>query len=225
MESKAFNADTYNFLVELSLNNHKPFFEANRERYIENVKEPMLALAEALAPTMARIDPDFDLRPARVLSRIYRDARRTHGKDPYRDHAWLSYKHTGRSTSESFSMYVAIEPTGYSYGMGCYAPLKSLTGPMRAHMLANPATFLRLVQAPGMRRFLLEEDSYKRDLFPQAPAELKPYLNLRRFSWYWFNADLQPTMGGDAFVKEIQSAMLDMAPLYQFMTFPLSFTP
>ncbi len=218
MKFRGFNEDTYRFLIELSLNNNKLFFDANKQRYIDNVKTPMLALAEDLQPTMLRIDPDFNLKPSSVVSRIYRDARRTHGKEPYRDHAWLGFKHPQDAVSDCFSMYFEIEPSGYGYGMGCYAATPALMRPVREHMLADPAGFLALAESPKLSRFQVVGESYKRDHFPDAPEALKPYLNRKGFSWCYFHADTRPTMDASAFFEEIKTAMLDMAALYQFIT-------
>ncbi len=223
MEFKGFDPDTYRFLIELSLNNNKLFFEANKQRYLDHVKAPMTALAKELLPTMLKIDPEFNTNLGSIQSRIYRDARRTHGADPYRDHAWLGFKHPQAMTSECFSMYFEIEPSGYGYGMGCYAPSSALLQPIRAHMAADPQTFLNLATAPGLSRFTVVGEMYKKDHYPSAPDALKPYINRRKLSWCYFNPDLRPTMDGEAFFQEIKNAMLDMAALYQFITLPLLF--
>ena len=40
--------EMYHFFWELAFNNNPEFFEANRGRYVREVKEPLTALAEAL---------------------------------------------------------------------------------------------------------------------------------------------------------------------------------
>ena len=221
MEFKGFNEESFRFLTELGFNNNKTFFEANKQRYIDHVKTPMTALAEAIMPTMLHIDPDFNPKLSQVVSRIYRDARRTHGIDPYRNHAWLGFKHPQANVSDAFSMFFEIEPTGYGYGMGCYAPTAAVMRPIHERILADPARFLSLAHAPGMERFALEGELYKKDRCPQADEALKPYLNRRSLSWCFYSGELGRLTDGEAFLQELKTAMLDLAALYQYMSFSL----
>lgn len=217
MEFKGFTPDSYRFLTELGFENSKPFFEANRERYVEGVQKPMRALCAALAPTVLHIDPALNCNPATVVSRIYRDARRTGGRAPYRDNAWLSFRRASKAVSETFCLYFEIELTGYGYGMGSWGSNPELLASMRARMLADPAGFLSLAQALEARGFVATGEAYKRDHFPTAPAPLRPYLNQRGLSWCYFNADLSRTMDGNALFQEVNEAFWAMEGLYCFL--------
>ncbi len=221
MEFKGFTPDTYRFLIELSLNNNKLFFDANKQRYIDNVKTPMTALATELMPVMLGIDPDFNTKMNSIVSRIYRDARRTHGRDPYRDHAWLSFKHPQRDNSEGFCMYFGIEPSSYSYGMGIYAPTPAMLQPMRERIMADPERFLDLVNAPALSRYTIEGELYKKDHFPAEREAIKPYLNRRGLSWCYSSSDIRSSFDAEALFNEIKTAVTGMAALYQFLTFSL----
>lgn len=218
MEFQGFTPDTYRFLMELGFQNEKPFFEANRARYTAGVQEPLRALAAALMPTLLRIDPLFNPDPKRAVSRIYRDARRTHGLAPYRDHAWLSFKHMDSHIAETFCIYFEIQPDGYGYGMGSYGASAEVMEPIRARMLADPARFLALSENPALEAYTVTGDMYKRDRYPLAPAELKPYLNRKSLSWCYFNTDLRRTYDGAALFAETETAMRNMAAMYQFLT-------
>lgn len=224
MKFKGFNEDSFKFLTELGFNNNKSFFDANKQRYLDNVKAPLTALAEEIMPTMLKIDPDFNPRIPQVVSRIYRDARRTHGIDPYRNHAWLGFKHPQASVSDAFSMYFEIQPEGYGYGMGCYAPTAAVMRPIHERIMADPATFLSLARDPRLQRFFIEGNSYKKDHFPQADEALKPYLNRRSLSWCFFSEEVDRLMDGEAFLEELKTAMTDLAALYQYMSFSLEFS-
>lgn len=218
MEFQGFTPDTYRFLMELGFQNEKPFFEANRARYVEGVQKPMQALAAALMPTMLRIDPRFNPDPKRAVSRIYRDARRTHGLAPYRNHAWLGFKPMGSSVAEAFSLYFEIEPDGYGYGMGTYGASAEVMAPLRARILADPARFLALAEGEALSAHTVEGDTYKRDRYPEAPAALKPYLNRKSLSWCYFCRDVSHTYDGAAFFAQLDAAMRGMAAMYQFLT-------
>ena len=46
-----FSAETFRFLLEIGFNNNADWFEANRKRYEQFVRDPMRRLAAALMPT------------------------------------------------------------------------------------------------------------------------------------------------------------------------------
>ena len=101
--------DTYNFFWEIAFQNNQSFFHANRERFRNSVQRPLLQLASDLAPYALDIDPDFQVRPSSVVSRIRRDTRYSKDKSPFRDHMWLGYKYPSSYTSENFVVYVEFE--------------------------------------------------------------------------------------------------------------------
>lgn len=213
---EGFNEDTYKFLVELAFNNNKEFFDANRGRYKKNVQEPLRALAEELLPLALLIDPAFDTRMSTIISRIHRDTRFTKEKHPYRDHAWLAFRRPGKRLSESFLIYVEIGPRGYGYGLGMHESNQLLMTEVRKRILADPSGFLSLAQAPSLSNYSLEGELYKRDRFPNAPEELKPYLNRKSLSWCYTCDKLTPTLK-PGLLDEAKEALKTLAPLYRYV--------
>ncbi len=212
-----FTPDTYMFLMEIGFNNEKSFYYANKERYYASVKQPLERLAMELEPVMRDIDPEFNLRPTSVISRIYRDTRYTKNKLPYRDHAWLGYKYEGNRVSESFSMYFEIDTQGYGYGMGMYGGNPELMGALRSRAYADSQGFLALAEAPALSRYRVEGDAYKRDHMPDAQEALKPYLNRKGLSWCFYSNELSRTMQPEL-ADEVINAMRELAPMYRYVT-------
>ncbi len=58
-----FSPQMFTFLEELKANNNKEWFEANRHRYLEFVREPMLAFITAFRPRLAAISPFLTADP------------------------------------------------------------------------------------------------------------------------------------------------------------------
>ena len=72
------------FLQELSENNNKPWFEANKKRYLE-AKAKMEQLAVELVAAIRRFDDTIGpLSPKDCTWRIYRDVRFSKDKRPYK---------------------------------------------------------------------------------------------------------------------------------------------
>ncbi len=92
MTFQGYTEDTRAFFMALRFNNNREFFLNNREWYLRSVREPSLALVEALAPAVEQIDPGIETRSQRALARINRDTRFSRDKSPYRDHVWISFR-------------------------------------------------------------------------------------------------------------------------------------
>jgi uncharacterized protein (TIGR02453 family) len=84
----AFSKETVRFLAGLQAHNKKEWFEAHRQDYEEHFLAPARSFVEALAPKLAKIDPDIHAE-AKVngsIMRINRDVRFSKDKSPYKDH-------------------------------------------------------------------------------------------------------------------------------------------
>jgi len=67
--------ETYDFLAELEKNNSKVWFDENRKRYEQFVRQPIKSLAEALDDPVSLIMTEFDGKSK--ISRINNDIRFT----------------------------------------------------------------------------------------------------------------------------------------------------
>ena len=54
------------------------------------------------------------------ISRIYRDARRLHGRGPYKDHLWFSLRPERDAWTHRPVFWFEVAPEGWSYGVGCW---------------------------------------------------------------------------------------------------------
>ncbi len=80
-----FEPSIFEYLRELKNNNERPWFQANKARYEDELRGPMLRFIEELAPHLEKISVHFmaDARPVGgSLFRIYRDTRFSKDKTP-----------------------------------------------------------------------------------------------------------------------------------------------
>ena len=211
------NEDTYQFFWEIAFNNEASFFEANRERYRKNVYEPLKQLAIELTPTAQAIDPDLNVRPSSVISRIRRDTRYSHDKTMYRDHAWLGFRRPGSMLSESLVVYAEFEREGYGYGMGMYGANPALMREIRPRILAKPNKFLELVSDPAFTsHFTVEGDLFKRPRITDAPEGVLPYLNRKGLSFCFSSPNLKKTLSPEI-AEEIIEGFRLLKPVYRLL--------
>ena len=104
-----FRPALFDFLRELSQHNDREWFAANKPRFEREVKAPLLAFVEALAPHLARIDPQASC-DARSVFRIYRDTRFSADKSPYKTHIGAHFRHSLGGDVHTPGFYLHLEP-------------------------------------------------------------------------------------------------------------------
>ena len=210
-----FGPELIPFFLDLRFHNDRSFMEANRERYYREVRDPFYRFIEALAPAMLKIDPDFETRPHKCLSRINRDIRFSRDKSPYRDHLWLAFR---RSAAEKDGMpfyWAEIGPEWVNWGLGVWGENRELMDAMRRRMLAHPEDYLRILPILKRRGFTLSGAEWKKMPVPEeVPAELKPWY-LKREIYAEKNGVSQSVIFQSDFADRVARDFTALAPLYQ----------
>ncbi len=136
-----FTSETFRFLSDLAANNDRAWFEDNRARYDEFVKEPALEFIEMFGPMLESISPRF-LAVAKVqggsLFRIHRDTRFSKDKTPYKVNTGMQFRHERGKDAHAPGFYVHLEPGSSFWGVGMWRPQTAVAGQIRAYMAAHP---------------------------------------------------------------------------------------
>lgn len=213
---QGYTDETFEFFMAIRFNNNRDFFQGNRDWYLRAVREPSLALAEALAPAVEMLDEDLERRPNRVVSRINRDIRFSHDKSPYRDYIWLAFRRPGEERKTTLGVYFDISDTGASYGMGFYDENRPLMNALRRRLLTEPETFLNLWR-PIRDEFPLYVKSMKRMAIPEAlHPELAAWYPAKGFYLEKEISDFD-LIKSPRLVDEIISGYQKLSPLYQYI--------
>lgn len=172
---QGFTEDALTFFAALRMNNNREFFEENRAVYEGSVRAPLVALAEALAPTVTKIDPQLDPRPARTVSRIHRDLRFRHDKTPYRDYMWIGFRRVGEARMETCGFYFDMSDTSVNWGCGYYNMQPETMQNLRRKLREEPKRILKILQEPGFAKtYEVKGDAYVRQ--HQPPEGMDPLL-------------------------------------------------
>ncbi len=119
-----FSPQLFTFLEELKANNNRDWFEANRHRYLEFMREPMLAFIAAFRPRLANVSPYLiaDPKPnGGSMLRLYRDLRFSKSKDPYKAMAAAYFWHqSGKENTPG--IYLHLDPEHCFLGIGLWRP-------------------------------------------------------------------------------------------------------
>lgn len=153
-----FSPAALTFLRGLARNNRKEWFEANRERYEDEIKRPLLALIEEVDIRLAEFAPEI-IGSKKSLFRIHRDVRFSKDKRPYKTHAacWFYHRDAGRAVGENAAhggagFYFHFAPGEVFTGGGVWMPPRPVLLRIRDAIAESPETFTAIVKAPTFKR-------------------------------------------------------------------------
>ena len=155
------------FLEDLSDNNNRQWFQANKGRYEREVLEPCLAFIREFGPRLRRISRFFVASDERVggsLMRVYRDTRFGKDKTPYKTNVGIQFRHELGRDVHAPGFYVHIEPKEYFLALGMWRPDRDSLHQIRQAILERPEPWTRALRAKMLRQrqFVLVGDSLKR---------------------------------------------------------------
>ncbi|MCB0706846.1 MAG: DUF2461 domain-containing protein [Saprospiraceae bacterium] len=197
---------TLDFLLDLSNNNNRDWFQANKKRYESEVKKPIEAFTLELIQAIQAFDPEIQVEPKDVLFRIYRDTRFSNDKTPYKTHVGGLISKHGRRGKEHPGYYFHLEGGSLMLGGGAYFLEKDSLLKLRRAIAADPESFKKLVSDPAfVSKFgLVKGEEHKRipPEFKEAHA-VQPLIAKKQF--YYMN-EFSPEnalgKGGVAFCAE-----------------------
>lgn len=136
------------FLSDLSANNDRAWFEANRDRY-KHVKARMDEVAAEFIEAVAAFDPMVKgVKVKDATYRIYRDTRFTKDKSPYK--TWFGVYVCPRGKKSGFSgYYMHVEPDQNHYMLctGAYCPTSGEIKSVREEIMTEGDAFAQTIEA------------------------------------------------------------------------------
>lgn len=136
-----FSKGTLNFLDELAANNNRPWFEINKPRYEELVREPAMAFISEMGPVLEKFAPHFrtDLRKVGgSLMRVARDTRFSRNKSPFKTNIGIQFRHELGKDVHAPGFYVHIANDECFLAAGCWGPDAEALGQIRDLVAQKP---------------------------------------------------------------------------------------
>lgn len=138
MAKKAhFDNRLFGFIEELAAYNDRDWFQANKERYEDEVREPSLQFISDFGPKLRTISPHFNAIPKKVggsMFRINRDVRFSRDKSPYKTHVGIHFRHKQHKDAHAPGFYLHLEPSGCFIGLGIWHPDSAALKSIREHL-------------------------------------------------------------------------------------------
>ena len=190
MGTRYFSRGVFDFLKELEANNNKEWWEDNKDRYVNTIREPALDFIEEFGEKLKRISPHFvaDSRSnGGSLMRPYRDVRFSKDKTPYKTNVGIHFRHARGKDVHAPGFYVHLEVGQNFAGVGMWTPETPVARKIRQAINDDPAGWKKVAHAKAFDD-IWSLGGHDEDYLKRVPKELDqdhPYpddLRLKTFT-------------------------------------------
>ena len=140
-----FTKETLNLLKNLKNNNNREWFNENKPRYVEYVKEPFEVFIGDLIEAMNPYFESLPITPKDAIFRIYRDVRFSKDKTPYKTKVSAIISPGGRKNKIIPGIYLEITPEDMRIYSGLYQLDSKELFNVRSHISHNLDAFQNLI--------------------------------------------------------------------------------
>jgi len=147
-----FRPEALQFLVDLSANNERSWFQPRKADYERLLKEPLQALCLALAERFSTRSIPLSADPKRSPFRIYRDVRFSKDKSPYKTNIGAEFPWIGDGAASTGSHgvggYFHLSPGEIFAGGGMWHPDPKWLAAFRALVVEEPDRVRAVLEEP-----------------------------------------------------------------------------
>ena len=216
-----FSDASFKFLRALARNNDKTWFNAHKPQYEDHVRQPFLRLLTDLQPDLAQISGYFRADPRTVggsLFRIYRDARFSNDKSPYKPWQGARLFHERRKQVAAPSFYVHLQPGQCFVGAGLWHPEPPTQRRVRQFIFDNPGSWKAAAHAPKFRKRFEFESSEVLSRPPRGfPADFEMIEDLKHRNFVFSRHLEDADMTGPRLRQSLAADLVALGPFVDYL--------
>ena len=210
----------FKFLGDLAKNNDRDWFQANKDRFEQDLREPALQFVRDFAPHLAGISPYFradDRKSGGSMFRIYRDIRFSKDKSPYKTYTGLHFRHERGKDAHCPGFYLHLQPRQVFVGVGIWHPDSETLGKIRGAIDEDPTRWKKVSRGKKFTNvFELSGDSLQRA--PKGYTPDHPLIDdLKRKDFIGVAPLTQKEVTATGFPAQFASHCKAGAPLIEFL--------
>lgn len=114
---QGFPQETFSFLFDLSSNNRKAWFDANKDRFRRVVEQPVQEFVTVMCARLSHAFKDIEHLEGKVF-RIHRDIRFSKDKTPYKTHIGIRFSEEASKNCTAPFFYVQLEAGKLLFAIG-----------------------------------------------------------------------------------------------------------
>jgi len=179
VQKNVFSEETFDFLSKLTANNNRPWFNDHKTIYENAVRYPSLNFIETMQPHIQTLSPHFTAVAKKTggsLMRIYRDARFSKDKTPYKTNIGIQFRHIAGKDIHAPGFYLHISPDSCFVGAGIWRPDSQALAKIREMISDSPTAWKKITTNKTFHRYFeLSGDSLK--TYPRGYAKEHPAIN------------------------------------------------
>ena len=182
-----FTKDVLKFLKDLDKNNNRDWFNANKDRYVEHIKEPFEAFIQVMIDEMQKLDRNVLITPKDAIFRIYRDTRFSKDKTPYKTYISAIVSRGGRKNRSSPGVYLQFSAEDAKIYSGAYELDKNGLQNVREGIASNLKEFDKLINDKKFKNKFGEVQGEKNKRIPkefQEVAKEQPLIANKQFYYF-----------------------------------------
>ena len=216
-----FSDASFKFLRALAKNNDKTWFNEHKQQYEDHVRQPFLRLLTDLQPDLAQVSEHFRSDPKTVggsLFRIYRDARFSNDKSPYKPWQGARLFHERRTQVAAPSFYVHLQPGQCFVGAGLWHPEPPTQRRVRQFIFDNPGSWKAAAHAPKFRKRFEFESSEVLSRPPRGfPAEFEMIEDLKHRNFVFSRHLEEADMTGPRLRQLLAADLVALGPFVDYL--------
>lgn len=223
MGKRHFSKEVFGFLRELEQNNEKAWWDANKDRYVEVIREPALEFITDFGEVLNKISPHF-LADSRTvggsLMRPYRDLRFSPDKTPYKTNIGIQFRHESGKDVHAPGFYLHLEPRACFAGAGLWHPETKVARKIRQAIYDDPGGWERATRGKRFEdvwSITQDEDEYLKRV-PREFDEGHPHADDLRLKSFIGSAKLtQSQVTSTSFAEDLGAMFKASAPFTGFL--------
>lgn len=211
--------ETLKFLKQLSANNNKPWFDANRSKY-EAAKADFLEFTTELIERIADFDEGVKgLEAKKTVFRINRDIRFSKDKSPYKSNMGASINHGGKKIMNA-GYYFHIQPGNKSFAAaGSWQPDAEKLAAIRQEIDYHFKDFQKILKAPAFKKqFSGLDEIEKLKNAPNGYSDDNPAIDILKHKHFIVSRNFtDKEILSATFLKDLVSCFKSTTPFIQFL--------
>lgn len=213
---KGIKPESIELLCLNRFNDSKEFYEEHKLELKEGITVPMRQIVLDLSGLMYDIDDKMLTDPVRSVSRIYRDTRGNRSKIKYRENMWLMLRRYKNEYPSAPFFYFEFYPNSFGYGLAFWTWKQLAFKEVHNLIIEHPGRWLDAVDACKQAGLTYNaRDNYKKDMYPDAPKEIKPYLSAKNMEFSYSSFDMNK-INSPSLIDELKLAFDLARPMYSF---------
>lgn len=213
---KGIKPESIELLCLNRFNDSKEFYEEHKLELKEGITVPMRQIVLDLSGLMYDIDDKMLTDPVRSVSRIYRDTRGNRSKIKYRENMWLMLRRYKKEYPSAPFFYFEFYPNSFGYGLAFWTWKQSAFKEVHNLIIEHPGRWLDAVDACKQAGLTYNARyNYKKDMYPDAPKEIKPYLSAKNMEFSYSSFDMN-RINSPSLIDELKLAFDLARPMYSF---------